>query len=123
MKHWTSADRFLNKVDRSDPFGCWLWTAAINPGTGYARFWIPGAGTVNAHRFAYELAFGPIPDGLDVDHLCRVRSCVRPSHLEPVTRRENLMRGDTLARAHSEGRFCGSTTCPSCQRHLVGAAS
>lgn len=83
--------RFWPKVERTE--GCWLWTAGLND-CGYGWF-NPGAGMspVRAHRWAYEQIVGPIPEGLDLDHLCRVRNCVNPEHLEPVTRRENVQRG------------------------------
>lgn len=86
-------DRFWAKVQKTET--CWLWTAAKN-GPGYGQF---GLGTredglVFAHRFAYELVVGPIPEGLVIDHLCRTPACVRPDHLEPVTMRENMRRGD-----------------------------
>lgn len=85
----TTSERFWSHVSKTDT--CWLWTASIR--NGYGVFW-PADRMVMAHRFAYEEAKGAIPDGLDLDHLCRVRNCVRPSHLEPVTRHENVMRGD-----------------------------
>jgi hypothetical protein len=90
---------FWRKVNRDGPLPqerpdlgpCWLWTGATN-GDGYGRTeW--DEGQQPAHRVAYELIVGPIPDGLDLDHLCRVHACVRPEHLDPVTRRENLARG------------------------------
>lgn len=65
--------------------GCWLWTGHTWLGYGYYN-------RVRAHRLIYTSMVGPIPDGLQVDHLCRVRSCVNPAHLEPVTCRENLRR-------------------------------
>ena len=72
---------------------CWLWTGRLRK-DGYANFSFEGR-HVLAHRFAYELEIGPIPDGLTLDHLCRVRHCVRPDHLEPVTQAENVKRGQT----------------------------
>ena len=84
-------ERFLAKVDTSGE--CWLWLAATDR-AGYGQFKIAGR-QVKAHRYAYELLVGPIPPGLVIDHLCRVTGCVRPSHLEPVTNRENVRRGDT----------------------------
>ena len=83
------AVRFWAKVNKTD--SCWLWTGAITG--GYGSFWI-GTGTVRAHRFSYEHLVGPIPDGLVLDHLCRVTKCVNPAHLEPVTTAENVRRGD-----------------------------
>jgi hypothetical protein len=81
-------DRFFEKVDAGD---CWLWTGTL-AGGGYGWFLADGKSTP-AHRWAYEYLVGPIPDGLDIDHLCRVRRCVNPDHLEPVTRIENVRRG------------------------------
>lgn len=70
---------------------CIVWTAA-RKGQGYGSFW-DGNRTLRAHRFSYELAVGPIPEGLQLDHLCRVRLCVNPAHLEAVTQEENQRRG------------------------------
>lgn len=70
---------------------CIVWTATYTGG-GYGAFW-NGTRLVRAHRFAYELLVGPIPEGLALDHLCRVRRCVAPAHLEAVTQRENIRRG------------------------------
>jgi hypothetical protein len=77
--------------------GCWLWRKHVN-NNGYGLKRVPcscgeGRRAVLAHRFVYELFVGPIPEGLHLDHLCRVRHCVNPSHLEPVTTRENTIRG------------------------------
>jgi hypothetical protein len=83
-------ERFWEKVDRSGD--CWLWMAG-RISTGYGAFHPTKGTTVLAHRWAYENEVGPIPDGLVIDHLCRVRHCVRPSHLEPVTGQINSERG------------------------------
>lgn len=68
---------------------CLVWTG--NAPHGYGTFWLDGR-KVRAHRFSYERFVGPIPDGLELDHLCRNTRCVNPEHLEPVTRAENLRR-------------------------------
>lgn len=87
-------DRFWSKVNFTD--ACWLWTAQTSAGYGGFRL---GAGDdgkrrrVLTHRWAYEFCVGPIPEGLTIDHLCRVRRCVNPEHLEAVTMRENILRG------------------------------
>lgn len=88
----TPFERAIDKFTIGD--GCWEWTAATF--RGYGQMGGIGRSTLKAHRVVYEQFRGPIPAGLDLDHLCRNRACVRPSHLEPVTRRENLLRGETF---------------------------
>jgi hypothetical protein len=83
------ADRFWSKVDRSGP--CWLWTGGTS-NAGYGHFHPTKRQGKGAHRVAYELVRGPIPEGLELDHLCRVVTCVNPDHLEPVTHAENMRR-------------------------------
>jgi len=86
-------DRFWDKVQAEPNTGCWLWDANTTRG-GYGHFKVSGR-MVYAHRLAYEKLVGPIPDGLSLDHLCRVPGCVNPDHLEPVTHAENVRRGDS----------------------------
>lgn len=80
-------DRFFAKVDVGL---CWEWTGCVTS-NGYGQF--RDGKVVLAHRWAYEHLVGPVPEGLELDHLCRVRHCVNPDHLEPVTRAENIRRG------------------------------
>lgn len=121
-----AAARFWSKVDKTD--SCWIWTASLNA-YGYGQF-RPGARRlppVVAHRYAYESLFGPIPAGLQLDHLCRTRACVTPAHLEPVTQAVNLQREHAAQprRTHcAEGhalvdpnvyRYGGTTYCRRCR--------
>ncbi len=92
----TTSERFWSHVDKTPT--CWLWTGKLSP-TGYAQFRSGGRGSplVGVHRWAFMEAYDVVlPAGAgreQLDHLCRVRHCVRPSHLELVTLRENLERG------------------------------
>ncbi len=86
--------RFWAKVGVSTEDSCWWWNGYVNR-KGYGRFHVSvEAGAVQAHRFSYELRHGSIPAGMTLDHLCRNRACVNPDHLEPVTNRANVLRGD-----------------------------
>ena len=83
-------ERFFAKVV-AGPNCCWIWAGALDSG-GYGQFRV-GPKTVRSHRWSYEYAHGSIPDGMELDHICRVRRCVNPAHLEPVTKGENQRRG------------------------------
>lgn len=83
-------ERFLDKVHVNGSTGCWEWTASLNL-CGYGRFKFDGK-TIQAHRFSYAFFVGEMPEGMQMDHLCRTRRCVNPDHLEPVTPSENLER-------------------------------
>lgn len=99
-------ERFWPKVQKTG--SCWLWLGALHPTAGYGRIRLAGRGapTVPAHRVAYELLVGPIPDGLVLDHLCRNRGCVNPAHLEPVTNGENVRRGVSFSTANRRKTHC-----------------
>jgi hypothetical protein len=108
--------RFMAKVDmhgpvpahRSDLGPCWVWTAFLNH-LGYGRFSADVDGRrsqVQAHRWLYEQLLGPIPPGLEPDHLCRNRGCVNPAHLEPVTHTENMLRGQTVNAINAAKTHC-----------------
>lgn len=84
----TDEERFWSKVDKTDD--CWLWTDAPNS-NGYGTFKVSGVSEM-AHRYSLKLTGQQLTDGLTIDHLCRVRLCVNPAHLEEVTYAENLLR-------------------------------
>lgn len=98
--------RFWSHVRKSDD--CWVWTGSLTDG-GYGEFHFEGQ-TVKAHRWIYERIHGPIPKGLEPDHLCRTRACVRLDHLEPVTRSENTLRG--IGPSLTRSRAAAITHCP-----------
>lgn len=95
-------ERFLSHVEQSD--GCWNWVG-YRDARGYGKASVGQQRKDWAHRVSYRLFVGDIADGLTIDHLCRNVSCVRPDHLEPVTRRENIRRAnpprDTCNYGHS----------------------
>jgi len=95
----TTFDRWSAKVDRDGPVPafrpelgrCWLWLGHKDP-RGYGKFFAAPGNRTTAYRWSYEHHIGPIPEGLHIDHLCRVPACVNPEHLEPVTSAENTRR-------------------------------
>lgn len=95
----TEQERFWAKVQKIEG-GCWLWLAGKN-NQGYGHF-----NASPAHRVAYEWLVGPIPEGAHLDHLCRVKPCVNPAHLEPVSCRENIMRGCGVAAVNAQKTHC-----------------
>lgn len=80
--------RIVTNIDR-DENGCWIWQRRLTRGYGYTD--IKKRATY-VHRVSYEAFVGPIPEGLSLDHLCRVKACCNPAHLEPVTHLENMLR-------------------------------
>jgi hypothetical protein len=120
--------RWEQKVIRTD--GCWEWIGAISD-VGYGKMGHVGK-CAYAHRLAYEHYVGPIPEGLVIDHLCRNRSCVNPDHMEPVSHRINLLRGESMSAIHAKKTECpkghpyagenlyahpnGSRQCRTCKR-------
>lgn len=85
---------------------CWEWTGEIDK-DGYGRGWVPELGRIRlAHRLLYEAHRGPIPAGLQLDHVCRNRRCVNPDHLEPVTQQENIRRSDGVQAINARKTAC-----------------
>lgn len=126
----SAEERFTEKT-KALPSGCVEWTGAVIP-NGYGHFTRQGRATVLAHRFAYELRHGAVPDGLVIDHLCGNRRCVNADHLEAVTTRENLLRGTSPVARNASATHCihghefaplntyvstsGHRTCKACTR-------
>ena len=110
--HLPIEDRFMRHVNKTE--SCWFWTGACR--NGYGQFGIGSRVSgdrkhVQAHRWYFEFLNGPIPKELDTDHLCRNRSCVNPSHIEPVTRQVNILRSP-LAIMNIANHQLAKTHCP-----------
>ena len=130
----TPAELFWAKVEKTAT--CWLWTASVDH-AGYGQFGVHPR-KVGAHRYAYQALVGPIPEGLELDHLCRVRRCVNPAHLEPVTHAVNMQRGDSFSSRKARQTHCihgheftpentrrtkrGTRECKACKRERRAAA-
>lgn len=96
--------RFWSRVDKRGPLGCWQWTAGKLT-SGYGSFRVGNRAHV-AHKYAYEALRGPVPEGKQLDHLCRNRACVNPDHLEPVPQRVNCLRGISLPALNARKTHC-----------------
>ena len=113
--------------DRGHDTPCWVWQRCLTE-KGYAKANVPGFGkNTRVHRASYEVYVGPIPEGLTIDHLCRVKSCVNPAHLEPVTALENTLRAKgwngefsrepgKCLRGHDESERNAHGNCRACAR-------
>ena len=97
LNHSSFEERYAASTLRDGNTGCVLWTRRLLP-SGYAQIRL-GSLKMSAHRAAYLHFVGPIPEGRELDHLCRVRCCVNPAHLEPVTKSVNQRRGAHVIRA------------------------
>lgn len=102
-------DRFWAKVEvvaeaSTYPGPCWIWNKAIST-AGYATYWYQDS-TMSGHVVSYTCLVEKVPAGLQLDHLCRIRSCVNPDHLEPVTGRVNTLRGETLPATNAAKTHC-----------------
>jgi len=90
--------RFYKYIERITESGCWIWTGFVSP-DGYGRFRMEESSRL-AHRCSYVLHRGPIPDGLEINHICGIRSCVNPDHLEAVTHQENVDKSIRIKKTH-----------------------
>lgn len=123
----STAERFEKNVERTE--GCWLWSGCVTK-AGYGRISVDDV-EVYAHRLSYEIHVGPIPSGTELDHLCRVRNCVNPAHLEPVTHQENIRRayswqttcanGHPLTEENVRVTRNGGRRCRACNREQLAA--
>ena len=96
------ADDFWAHVKKTD--SCWLWLGSANE-LGYGQVFL-GYKLHRAHRVAYEMVVGPIPKGMTLDHLCRTRACVKPDHLEPISQRDNVLRGQGITAQKARQTHC-----------------
>jgi hypothetical protein len=97
----------IRRLIAIDGRGCWLWLGSVNPRCGYGTMRVAGK-TSYAHRVSYQVFRGPIPVNRELDHLCRVRRCVNPRHLEIVTSRENNRRSDSQSGRNMRKTHCDS---------------
>ena len=97
--------RFWSKVDKGKGRECWLWLGGRTATSGYGRMNTLDGYEV-AHRISYTILKGTIPDGQTLDHLCRNKLCVNPAHLEPVSLKENILRGIAPSAKNAEKIFC-----------------
>lgn len=126
----TPQERFWRRVTKTET--CWLWSGVLSNGYGKVRI---NYVLQYAHRVAYTWLVGPIPEGMTLDHGCRVRNCVNPEHLDPATNADNVLRGEGLAAQNKRKTHCvrghrftaentyvrpnGGRNCRACRRERV----
>lgn len=97
-------ERLFDNFELADG-GCWIYLGYVSRG-GYSQIWIKPGIRKYRHIAAYELFIGPVPEGMQLDHLCRRPACFNPRDLEPVTPRENVLRSDAWAGVNSRKTHC-----------------
>ena len=102
-KNWNDAADIWAKIIVTD--GCWHWCGRLSR-SGYGQVGYAGKRNLQAHRVVYEMERGPVADGLHLDHLCRNRACVRPDHMDPVSGRVNILRGQSPTANNSRKTHC-----------------
>lgn len=107
-KPWPLRDKMLRNTYFCPITGCHFWMGFVDPKTGYGRIWHNNTNLL-VHRVAVVLAGREIPEGLCIDHLCKNRSCCNPDHLDIVTQKVNVLRGDGISAANAK-----KTCCPRC---------
>lgn len=100
----TLPQNLQDKIISEPMSGCWLWTGALN-GDGYGNAWM-NKKPILAHKATYQICVGEVPKGMELDHSCKVRSCVNPHHVEPVTHQQNVLRGSSPAAVHAIKTHC-----------------
>ena len=101
----TALARFEEKYEVDPETGCWNWTASLFA-AGYGQFRFSPQRNGRAHTWAYEHFVGPLPDGLQIDHVCRNKRCVNPEHMEPVTAQVNVLRSDNACGLNARKTHC-----------------
>lgn len=119
MRRVSDLPNRFQKYIEEQPNGCWIWTGVVTS-SGYARVMVNRV-SHPAHRYIWTLFNGPVPDGMVCDHLCMVRECVNPSHIEPVTHQENIRRAvskEFCSRGHNSPRNADNS-CIKCHRESM----
>src|SRR5437667_2172999 len=111
MASMTGVTALDRKIEPEPTSGCWIWVGARHT-EGYGTSWSPMRDGRRhqryVHRLVYELLVGPIPEGMTIDHLCRVRACVNPAHMEAVPLGVNVMRGESLGAQAARRTECAA---------------
>jgi hypothetical protein len=108
VRRWAPLEeRFFDKIVYC-PSGCWVWVGVVSPSQGTIGYGTIKKGTkvLMAHRVSYEIHKGPIPEGYQIDHLCRYTLCVNPYHLEAVTPQENYRRSNSISGRNARKTHC-----------------